>query len=58
MGDNLRIRKLQKDLIDTLNNSNLPFEVLLLVIEKLYAEVKQKADAEVLKELEEIKQEE
>jgi len=58
MGDNLRIRKLQLDIIDTLNNSDLPFEVMLLVIEKLHIEIKQKADAEILKEMEELKQEE
>ena len=47
MGINLRIRKLQKDLIDALNESNLPYEIMLLIIEKLYLEIKQKADAEI-----------
>lgn len=57
MGNNLRIRKLQQDLVDTLNNSDLPFEVMLLVIEKLHIEIKQKADLEVLKEMEELQKE-
>lgn len=55
MGNNLRIRKLQQDLVDTLNNSDLPFEVMLLVIEKLHIEIKQKADLEVIKEAAEEK---
>ena len=56
MGDNLRIRKLQDDLIKTLNESNLPLELLLLVIEKLHIEIKQKADLAVLQELEAMKE--
>ena len=56
MGDNLRIRKLQDDLIKTLNDSNLPLELLLLVIEKLHIEIKQKADLAVLQELEALKE--
>lgn len=56
MGDNLRIRKLQDDLIKTLNESNLPLELLLLVIEKLHIEIKQKADLAVLQELEALKE--
>ena len=56
MGDNLRIRKLQGDLIKTLNESNLPLELLLLVIEKLHIEIKQKADLAVLQELEAMKE--
>lgn len=56
MGDNLRIRKLQDDLIKTLNESNLPLELLLLVIEKLHIEIKQKADLAVLQELEVMKE--
>ena len=56
MGDNLRIRKLQEDIVKTLNDSNLPFEVLLLVIEKLHIEIKQKADLAVLQELEAMKE--
>ncbi|MBR5177493.1 MAG: hypothetical protein IKW90_01675 [Lachnospiraceae bacterium] len=56
MGDNLRIRKLQDDLVKTLNESNLPLELLLLVIEKLHIEIKQKADLAVLQELEALKE--
>ena len=56
MGDNLRIRKLQDDLVKTLNDSNLPLELLLLVIEKLHIEIKQKADLAVLQELEAMKE--
>ena len=56
MGDNLRIRKLQDDLVKTLNESNLPLELLLLVIEKLHIEIKQKADLAVLQELEAMKE--
>lgn len=56
MGDNLRIRKLQEDIIKTLNESNLPLELLLLVIEKLHIEIKQKADLAVLQELEAMKE--
>lgn len=56
MGDNLRIRKLQDDLIKALNESNLPLELLLLVIEKLHIEIKQKADLAVLQELEALKE--
>ena len=56
MGDNLRIRKLQDDIIKTLNESNLPLELLLLVIEKLHIEIKQKADLAVLQELEALKE--
>lgn len=56
MGDNLRIRKLQEDIIKTLNESNLPLELLLLVIEKLHIEIKQKADFAVLQELEAMKE--
>lgn len=55
MGNNLRIRKLQQDLVDTLNNSDLPFEVMLLVIEKLHIEIKQKADLAVINEAAEEK---
>ena len=56
MGDNLRIRKLQDNLVKTLNESNLPLELLLLVIEKLHIEIKQKADLAVLQELEAMKE--
>lgn len=56
MGDNLRIRKLQEDIIKTLNESNLPLELLLLVIEKLHIEIKQKADLAVLQEIEALKE--
>lgn len=56
VGNNLRIRKLQDDLVKTLNDSNLPLELLLLVIEKLHIEIKQKADLAVLQELEAMKE--
>ena len=58
MGDNLRIRKLRKDLVDVLNACYLPMEIRRMVLGDLLVEVTQLADKEIEKELAEEKSKE
>ena len=58
MGDNLRIRKLRLDLVQTMNESLLPMEVKRMVLDDLLVEVTQLADKEIEKELAEEKSKE
>lgn len=39
IGDNLRIRTLRKQIVEDLNASNLPFEVLRMVLSDILTEV-------------------
>ena len=39
IGDNLRIRTLRQQIVDDLNNSELPFEVLRMVLSEVLTEV-------------------
>lgn len=58
MGDNLRIRKLRKDLVDVLNACYLPMEIRRMVLDDLLVEVTNLADKEIEKELAEEKSKE
>ena len=52
MGDNLRIRKLRLDLVNVLNESNLPIEIQKNALELLLCEVRNLADKAVQMEIE------
>lgn len=58
MGDNLRIRTLRKQIVNTLNESELPFEVLRLILEDVLREVNTLTEAAIQKEIEELKNKE
>lgn len=58
MGDNLKIRLLQKNLLDVLNASDLPIEVKRICLKDLLSEATKKADELVQKEAEEEKEKE
>ena len=58
MGDNLKIRKLKKDLADVLNSSMLPIEVKRIIMADLLNDVTNLADNEVQKEINELESEE
>lgn len=57
MGDNLRIRKLRKDLVDVLNACYLPMEIRRMVLNDLLVEVTNLADKEIEKEIAEEQKE-
>lgn len=57
IGDNLRIRTLRQQIIDDLNASNLPFEVLRMILSEILTEVTnltEKALQDEMKALKEI----
>lgn len=57
IGDNLRIRTLRQQIVDDLNGSQLPFEVLRMVLSEILTEVTgltEKALQDEIKALEEI----
>lgn len=57
IGDNLRIRTLRQQIIDDLNNSELPFEVLRMILSDILSEVTdltEKALQDEIKALKEI----
>lgn len=57
MGDNLKIRKLRKDLTDVLNASLLPVEVKRMIVNDLNIELTNLAENEIQKELAEEQKE-
>ena len=57
MGDNLKIRKLRKDLTDVLNASLLPVEVKRMIFNDLNIELTNLAENEIQKELAEEQKE-
>ena len=56
MGDNLRIRTLRQQIINDLNESNLPFEVLRMILEDILREVNNLTETAIQKEIEELKE--
>lgn len=56
MGDNLRIRTLRKQIVNTLNESQLPFEVLRMVLEDILREVNGLTEEAIKKEIESLKE--
>ena len=56
MGDNLRIRTLRKQIIDLLNESNLPFEVLRMILGDILREVDGLVEAAIQKEIENLRE--
>ena len=56
MGDNLRIRTLRKQIVDDLNNSELPFEVIRMILEDVLREVNTLTEIAIKKEIEELKE--
>lgn len=57
MGDNLKIRKLKLDIINTLNESFLPIEVRRLVLNEILTELNQLTEEVIRKEAEELEKE-
>lgn len=51
---NLQTRKLEDDIISTLNASNLPIEVKRLIIGNIYHLVEKQADKAILEEMKPI----
>ena len=56
MGDNLRIRTLRKQIVNILNESELPFEVLRMVLEEVLREVNTLTETAIKKEIEALKE--
>lgn len=54
--DNLRIRTLRKQIVDDLNNSCLPFEVLRMVLNEILHEVNDLTETAMQKEIEALKE--
>ena len=56
IGDNLRIRTLRKQIVDDLNASNLPFEVLRMILEEILREVNGLTEKAIQEEIKSLKE--
>lgn len=56
IGDNLRIRTLRKQIVDDLNASNLPFEVLRMILNEILREVNELTETATQQEIQALKE--
>lgn len=53
---NYKIRKLEDEIIEVLNASDAPMEAKRLVVQNVLSLIKEKADAAIIEELKEVKE--
>lgn len=53
---NYKIRKLEDEIIEVLNASDAPMEAKRLVVQNVLSLIKDKADAAIIEELKEVKE--